>query len=472
MEPANDLLTGRTPAYTEERSGKYLIIWSDIPNWMVVDEEAFQFLKEIEGPHTREEIRQKYQSISKSSDEEMMEAIINTFVNAYILYPVADEPPRFFVPGGKLKSVVIHPTNRCNLRCIMCYNKDILLSPHESIEELTAEEFTDFLDQVVPYLEEKDTDLQILGGEPLIVPEKSLKIAEYGCEIMGAATLSTNGTLITKDFAQKAASIEDLVVQVSLDSPYKKTHEAIRGKGTYAKAIRGIKTLVKEGATTVMSMTCNKKSVSELEQYYTLALQMGVTSARFIPFQEAGGGINCSLEMPYLPFLVKESFDMFRQNHHFWKMMSSDFLSTVARSCRTCGVQKWCGAGLRLVLLDPYGDVYPCPNHYLPEFKAGNIRQEPFQKIWEDSPVLKNLRKIYPVEVLNEQCATCYVRHWCAGWCRGATYQITEKMTNPSVQCEEIKEMIVDMFFRLSDDQGVFGKLTKNFRKPLSMNQL
>jgi hypothetical protein len=45
-------------------------------------------------------------------------------------------------------------------------------------------------------------------------------------------------------------------------------------------------------------------------------------------------------------------------------------------------------------------------------------------------------------------------------------------MTSPSVKCDEIKEMVIDMLFRLPDDHGVFGKLTKDFSKPLSMDRL
>jgi hypothetical protein len=45
-------------------------------------------------------------------------------------------------------------------------------------------------------------------------------------------------------------------------------------------------------------------------------------------------------------------------------------------------------------------------------------------------------------------------------------------MRDPSVKCEEVKEMIIDMLFRLSDDHGVFGGLVKDFGKPLSLNRL
>ncbi|MGD2248452.1 MAG: SPASM domain-containing protein [Candidatus Methanofastidiosia archaeon] len=100
-------------------------------------------------------------------------------------------------------------------------------------------------------------------------------------------------------------------------------------------------------------------------------------------------------------------------------MIGTDFLCTTARLCQTCDVQNWCGTGSRKVLLNDDGTVYPCPNHHLPEFKAGNIKDTSFKEIWENTPVLQKIRNIYPVESINKTCSSCHVRHWCAGWCRG-----------------------------------------------------
>ncbi len=223
---------------------------------------------------------------------------------------------------------------------------------------------------------------------------------------------------------------------------------------------------------TVTNMVCHKRDVEELEQYYNLALKLGVTNARFIPLQLAGAGITCGLEPPPFPYLMEKSFEILRENPQYRKLIGTDFLCATARVCSICGVQNWCGTATRLLLLNADGIVYPCPNHHLPEFRAGNIREKSFAEIWEDSPVLRKIRETYPVETINEQCATCYVRHWCAGWCRGETYQMTGSMRAPSVKCEEIKEMVVDMLFRLPDDHGVFRSFTKDYGKPLSLNRL
>jgi radical SAM protein with 4Fe4S-binding SPASM domain len=466
---------GRKPAYTEERNGKYLLVWDSIPNWVVVDEEACTFITALEGENTVVDIVEHFRSAAKTFDKAFVETVFTNLIDARILYKKRDSPPRFFLPPDKIMSVIIYPTNRCNLRCVMCYNTKNILDPKKKREfqkELTAEEFNNFLDQVKPFLAEDKSNLQIMGGEPLMVPEKTLEIIEHASSIVDHTSLATNGTLITREFAEELAALKHVNVQVSLDSPYKKNHEFLRGKGTFDRTIKGIKILVEEGVTTVTNMVVHTGNIEDLEQYYKLAIELGVTNARFIPLQLAGAGITCGLAPPPFPYLLENAFTILKENPQYRKLIGTDFLCSTARICSICGVQKWCGTGSRLLLLNADGTVYPCPNHHLPEFKAGNIREKSFEEIWEHSPVLQKIRKTYPVESINEECSSCYVRHWCAGWCRGETYQTTGHMTVPSVKCDEIKEMVIDMLFRLPDDHGVFGKLTKDFSKPLSMDRL
>jgi len=466
-----EVLIGRKPAYIEERNGRYLLIWDDIPNWVVVDEEACEFIRAIEGENTLPEIAAHFVSIAGTLNEDFLNKVLKNLKDARILYEKGEDPPRFFLPPDRIMSVIIYPTNRCNLRCVMCSRRDILSSTKRR-EELTAEEFNDFLDEVKPFLAEKESRTVISGGEPLLVPEKTLEIIRHAASIMGHTSLLTNGTLVTREFAEELASIENVNVQVSLDSPYKEHHEALRGKGTFQRTIRGIKILVEEGVVTVTNMVCHKGNVEELEQYYNLALKLGITNARFIPLQLAGAGITCGLEPPSFPYLMEKSFEILRENPQYRKLTGTDFLCATARLCRTCTIQNWCGTATRRVLLDSNGVVYPCPNHHLPEFQAGNIRENPFAEIWENSPVLRKIRETYPVETINEQCATCYIRHWCAGWCRGETYHATGSMTAPSVKCQDLRQAIIDMFFRLSDDHEVFGSLIKDFGKPLNLDQI
>jgi len=348
---------GRKPAYIEERNGRYLLIWDDIPNWVVVDEEACQFITAIEGENTGPEIAATFESVAGTVDEAFLKQAVTNLVDARIVYEKGEEPPRFFLPPDKIMSVIIYPTNTCNLRCVMCYNTRNLLNPkrrkEEKGEELTAEEFNNFLDQVKPFLAEEKSNLQVMGGEPLMVPEKTLKIIRHASSIVDHTSLATNGTLVTREFAKELARMENVNVQVSLDSPYKEGHETIRGKGTFDRTIKGIKTLVEEGVTTVTNMVVHTGNAEHLNQYYKLALQLEVTNARFIPLQLAGAGINCGLEPPPFPYLLEKAFTILKENPQYRTLVGTDFLCSTARVCSICGVQNWCGSATRLILWNP-----------------------------------------------------------------------------------------------------------------------
>jgi radical SAM protein with 4Fe4S-binding SPASM domain len=103
-----------------------------------------------------------------------------------------------------------------------------------------------------------------------------------------------------------------------------------------------------------------------------------------------------------------------------------------------------------MVLLDSDGEIYPCINHHLPEFKAGTIREKSFSETWAESPILKNIREVYPNENRNKKCANCVVRHWCLGGCHGETYQVTNSMNSCAIDCEDIKKSVIEMFWLLA----------------------
>lgn len=137
----------RKLAYTEERDHRYLMIWPDIPNW-VVDEEALAFITAIEGEITFQKIKEMFQSAASTPDENVKDEVINNLINAKILYEKGDTSFQFLPGPDKIINVVVHPTNRCNLRCIMCSRNHILLGPGGDKGELTAEEVKIFLDQL------------------------------------------------------------------------------------------------------------------------------------------------------------------------------------------------------------------------------------------------------------------------------------------------------------------------------------
>lgn len=446
----NEDLIGIQPEYIEERNNKYLVIWSKIPNWLVADQELIEIIKKFDSKKTISEIIKT--NLGNNISDSQLDDILFRLNEIGVVFN-KNNGFNLRIIKSRIEDVCIHPTLRCNIFCKTCYNCGVKTPEHE----LNIDKIKNFLDETTDFISDKCC-LSILGGEPLLVPEKTLEIAKYAKDLgFKWRNMSTNGTLITRDFARKAKDI-GLEVQVSLDGEKPETNDRIRGKGSFNRAIEGVKILVEVGTHSILCMTYHSGNFDKLEEYYELALKLGVDEARFAPLKYIGGGSNISVKKIPVSEMIKRSYNMFKNNPNYLSLAGRDHFSIFATSCKLGSTTDYCGTGSRMVLLDSDGEIYPCVNHHLPEFKAGNITEKSFSEIWINSPILKNIREIYPTNKRNKKCSNCVVKHWCLGGCRGETYQVTRSLKSCAIDCVDIKKAVIEMFWLLSGDTSYCAK--------------
>jgi AdoMet-dependent heme synthase len=80
---------------------------------------------------------------------------------------------------------------------------------------------------------------------------------------------------------------------------------------------------------------------------------------------------------------------------------------------------KGCLAGSGVCFVSHRGEVFPCG--YLP-VEAGNIRQQPFRQIWENSSLFNELRD---PDLLEGKCGLCEFKKLCGG-CRARSYGMAQ----------------------------------------------
>jgi radical SAM protein with 4Fe4S-binding SPASM domain len=93
--------------------------------------------------------------------------------------------------------------------------------------------------------------------------------------------------------------------------------------------------------------------------------------------------------------------------------------------------QHTCGMASSALVIDPYGDVFPCVQTRI---VAGNVREQSLQTIWQ-SETLCNLARL----TLNELpvCRTCELRNLCVR-CHGLAQVEDGDLRGPaSVNCRE-----------------------------------
>lgn len=140
----------------------------------------------------------------------------------------------------------------CNLTCHHCF---ISCSPRNESFGLMAKE------EVLRTLEESRAhgvkEYYFTGGEPFLHPD-IVEILEATLAI-GPATVLTNGTLFKEAALERLAraerdSLYSLELRVSIDGYSAETNDPIRGDGTFARAMNGVRRLVAHGFLPIVTV--------------------------------------------------------------------------------------------------------------------------------------------------------------------------------------------------------------------------
>ncbi len=175
-------------------------------------------------------------------------------------------PPRLWV----------YSNFHCNLACDYCI---VASSPRARRRELSGERFRALVDEAVA---EGFAELYVTGGEPFVHPEMAA-LAAYAAERLPTVVL-TNAMLFTGRRAgelEGLAGLPDLVLQSSLDGARAATHDAWRGAGSFAQALRGIEHARGLGIPLRVAMTETPENRAEVEPLRTLLAGLGVEGEDF-----------------------------------------------------------------------------------------------------------------------------------------------------------------------------------------------
>jgi radical SAM protein with 4Fe4S-binding SPASM domain len=330
-----------------------------------------------------------------------------------------------------------HITNRCNLRCKHCYQDDFTAKA-----DLEWPQLKSVADNILYTLKNwgKTTSINITGGEPLLKKELS-PLLEYldNSPQVAELTIITNATLIDENCIADFKKITKLKnIKVSLDGTTEEVNGYIRKPGTLDSVTKAIGLIKNNSSLKIIVMfTLMKKNLKETAHIFDFCKQEGLDSLileRFIP-QGQGGKIKeevldkrdwqeavelvldfCSLSvdekdiLPYKAFWVK-----FRKNEPL-KLYGA-----------TCNV-----ADQSLCIM-PDAAVYPCRRFNL---SIGNLLDTSLKDIWDNSPLLKEVRKR---SCLKGKCAVCDID--CFG-CRALAYSLSGDYLAEDSQCWYINKKL------------------------------
>ena len=324
--------------------------------------------------------------------------------------------------------VVWNSTRTCNLKCRHCYMSS---DAKKYNDELSTEEAKRFIDDLAEF---NVPVLLFSGGEPLIRPD-FFELAAYAAEKGVRPTLSTNGTLITPEVAQRIKDIGVGYVGISLDG-LQDVNDQFRGMdGAFAAAMQGIKNCVAVDQRVGLRFTINHHNIEELENIFDFIERENIDRVCFYHLVYSGRGTEM-MEEDVTPAQSRKAMDIIiRRTRDFEERGLKKEILTVDNHCD--GVYMYLKAlaegdealaqqiekyiamnggnrsGMAFGEVDPMGYVHP--DQFTQHHTFGNVRERKFGDIWSDTtvPLLAGLKDRKPL--LKGRCSQCRFLDNCNG---------------------------------------------------------
>ena len=322
-------------------------------------------------------------------------------------------------------------TTKCNLKCKHCYSDSV---GQAAPDELSTEEAFHLIDDLSKW----GVGLLVIdGGEPLH-REDLLDIVKYASSKGIQTGIGSNGTLIDKVMAKRMVEAGVQSIAISVDGTDAQTHDSFRGvSGAWEQALEGIKACRDVGLPFQFNMVIRKETLLQLDDMLHMAVYHGANAAEFFDLVAVGRAKRecqeqvLSLDerkrvMEWLaqaqedcPIVIRvpacPMYPLLLQERHIQpKHFPVEMLKRVPYYGRGCAA----GMPMGYVMVQSNGEVNPC---MLLQVKLGNIREQSITSIWENSPVLVELRQ---KELLKGECGGCSYKVTCSG-CRGRAYEET-----------------------------------------------
>jgi SynChlorMet cassette radical SAM/SPASM protein ScmE len=339
------------------------------------------------------------------------------------------------------KSVDMEITNRCNLRCTYCSH---FTSAGDVGLDLPTAEWLAFFEELGRCAV---MNLTLCGGEPFVRDDLKEIIEGIVRNRMRFKILS-NGTLITDEMAAFLASTRRCDgIQVSIDGSVPITHDSCRGRGTFRKAMNGIKNLQKYKLPVTVRVTIHRSNVHDLENVARLLLEE-VGLPGFSTNSASHLGL-CRKNAEMVQLTVEERVlameTLLRLTAKYdgrinaaagplaegraWLEMEQTRRDGTEMPGR--GYLTGCGGAMTTIGVRADGAMVACCQ--MPHMELGRINRDDLLEVWQNHPELNRFRQRSAISLADfELCKGCDYVSYCTGNCPALSYTLTGSAYQPS----------------------------------------
>ena len=292
------------------------------------------------------------------------------------------------------------------------------------------------------------------GGEPLIRPD-FFALAEYAQAKGVRPTLSTDGTLITREVAQRIKDIGVGYVGISLDG-LQDVNDQFRGvEGAFQKAMAGIQNCVAVGQRVGLRFTINHHNIQELENIFDFIERENINRVCFYHLVYSGRGtamknqdVTAEESRRAMDIIIRRTKDfedrglekeiLTVDNHcdgvsMYLKAVSEGNDQQAAQIKKYISMNGGNRSGIAFGEVDPFG--YVLPDQFTQHHTFGNVRDRKFSEIWQDTsnPIMAGLKDRKPL--LKGRCSQCRFLENCNGNFRTRAEAVTGDFWESDPSC-------------------------------------
>lgn len=303
-------------------------------------------------------------------------------------------------------------TNACNMYCDHCYRD----AGCKAEEELNTSEAKTLLDQIA----KAGFKIMIFsGGEPLLRTD-IVELVAHAKSLGLRSVFGTNGTLLTVELAQKLKDAGAMGMGISLDSLDRDKHNTFRKfPNAWEGAVQGMRNCRQVGLPFQIHTTVMDWNQHELEAMTDFAVAEGAVAHHFFFLVPTGRAKTIEAES----LRAHDYEDVLTRIMNKQKEVKIELKPTCApqfmRIAKQMGMdlrfKRGCLAGTSYCIISPRGKVQPCAYLNIP---LGDVRETPFDEIWENNVVLKELRTLQ----YKGGCGSCEYKVACGGCRARAAY--------------------------------------------------
>jgi radical SAM protein with 4Fe4S-binding SPASM domain len=311
-------------------------------------------------------------------------------------------------------------TYRCSLRCVHCY-----LTGGKKGVECTTDEIKCILDQLA---DAGSLYLTFSGGE-IFLRDDLLEIVKHARKLHFAVRLLTSGVLISVEKADEIARQHPEMVAFSVYDLNASVHDTITGKnGALAKTLEAILALKKKGVPLKISSVLMDRNIDGYRRVHDFAKELGAQFQADYRITPKTNGSHEPLKFHINDQQVKRVISD--------PIFSGESKPELAEGYSGIFNTIPCSAGHMSYYISPYGVVTPCVQVPI---ECGNLKEETFLEIWNNSPTLEAFRAIRFTNM--PKCANCELFAYCRP-CPGLNLVETGNITTPPQRmCKEAEYM-------------------------------